>query len=121
MSSKKNGLKGLKIYKDRQIENDCVLLPYKGGDKIPEERIANEIPKWCEPGELLYEFLAEQIRKKYGNSGVIFCPYISNKLKDQKKKRGKSMKFVDLFDWENRPLCRRIGIFIYACLWIGTY
>lgn len=31
------------------------------------------------------------------------------------------MKFVDLFDWENRPLCRRIGIFIYACLWIGTY
>ena len=31
------------------------------------------------------------------------------------------MKFIDLFDWENRPLCRRIGIFIYACLWIGTY
>lgn len=31
------------------------------------------------------------------------------------------MKFVDLFDWENRPLCRRIGIFIYACLTIGTY
>lgn len=24
------------------------------------------------------------------------------------------MKFIDLFDWENRPLCRRIGIFIYA-------
>ena len=45
MSSKKNGLKGLKIYKDRQIENDCVLLPYKGGDKISEERIANVIPK----------------------------------------------------------------------------
>lgn len=22
------------------------------------------------------------------------------------------MKFSDLFDWENRPLCRRIGIFI---------
>ena len=22
------------------------------------------------------------------------------------------MKFVDLFDWENSPLCRRIGIFI---------
>lgn len=37
------------------------------------------------------------------------------------KKRGKIMKFVDLFDWENRPLCRRISIFIYACLWIGTY
>ena len=45
MSSKKNGLKGLKIYKDRQIENDCVLLPYKRGDKISEERIANVIPK----------------------------------------------------------------------------
>ena len=40
MSSKKKGLKGLKIYKDQQIENDCVLLPYKGGDKIPEEMIA---------------------------------------------------------------------------------
>ena len=63
MSSKKKDLKGLKIYKDRQIENDCVLLPYKGGDKIPEERIANEIPKWCEPGDPLYEFLKEQIRK----------------------------------------------------------
>lgn len=24
------------------------------------------------------------------------------------------MKFIDLFDWENRPLCRRIGIFIYV-------
>lgn len=24
------------------------------------------------------------------------------------------MKFSELFDWENRPLCRRIGIFIYA-------
>ena len=35
MSSKKKGLKGLKIYKDQQIENDCVLLPYKGGNKIP--------------------------------------------------------------------------------------
>ena len=22
------------------------------------------------------------------------------------------MKFLELFDWENRPLCRRIGIFI---------
>lgn len=63
MSSKKKGLKGLKIYRDQQIENDCVLLPYKGGDKIPEEMIANEIPKWCEPGDSLYEFLTEQIRK----------------------------------------------------------
>ena len=75
MSYKKNGLKGLKIYKDQQIENDCVLLPYKGGDKIPEEMIANEIPKWCEP---LYEFLTEQVKKKYGNSEVIFCPYLPN-------------------------------------------
>ena len=63
MSSKKNGLKGLKIYKDQQIKNDCVLLPYKGGDKIPEEMIANEIPKWCEPGDPLYEFLTEQVKK----------------------------------------------------------
>ena len=63
MSSKKKGLKGLKIYKDQQIENDCVLLPYKGGDKIPEEMIANEIPKWCEPGNPLYEFLTEQVKK----------------------------------------------------------
>ena len=61
MSSKKKGLKGLKIYKDL-IDND-VLLPYKGGDKIPEEMIANEIPKWCEPGDPLYEFLSEQIKK----------------------------------------------------------
>ena len=76
MNSKKKGLKGLKIYRDHQIENDCVLLPYKGGDKISEEMIANEIPKWCEPGDSLYEFLTEQIRKKYGNSGVIFCPYV---------------------------------------------
>lgn len=45
------------------MKNDCVLLPYKGGDKIPEEMIANEIPKWCEPGDSLYEFLTEQIRK----------------------------------------------------------
>lgn len=76
MSSKKKDLKGLKIYRDHQIKNDCVLLPYKGGDKITEERIANEIPKWCEPGDPLYEFLAEQIRKKYRNSGVIFRPYV---------------------------------------------
>ena len=34
-----------------------------------------------------YEFLAEQIRKIYGNSGVIFCPYISTKLKDPKKEK----------------------------------
>ena len=45
MSSKKNGLKDLKIYKDRQIENDCVLLPFKGTDKIPDEMIENKIPK----------------------------------------------------------------------------
>lgn len=51
---------------------------YSYRKKIPEERIANVIPKWCEPGEPLYEFLAEQIRKKYGNSGVIFCPYLPN-------------------------------------------
>ena len=87
MNSKKKGLKGLKIYRDHQIKNDCVLLPYKGTDKIPDEMIANEIPKWCEPGDSLYEFLTEQIRKKYGNSGVIFCPYISTKLKDPKKRK----------------------------------
>ena len=63
MSSKKKGLKGLKIYRDQQIENDCVLLPYKGTDKIPDEMIENKIPKWCEPGDSLYEFLTEQIRK----------------------------------------------------------
>ena len=63
MSSKKKDLKGLQIYKDRQIENDCVLLPFKGTDKIPDEMIENKIPKWCEPGEPLYEFLLEQIRK----------------------------------------------------------
>ncbi len=74
MSSKKNGLKGLKIYKDL-IDND-VLFPFKGTDKIPEEMIANKIPKWCEPGDPLYEFLSEQIKKKHGNSGVIFCPYL---------------------------------------------
>ena len=45
------------------MKNDCVLLPYKGGDKIPEEIIANEIPKWCEPGDPLYEFLTEQVKK----------------------------------------------------------
>ena len=45
MNSKKKGLKGLKIYRDHQIENDCVLLPYKGTDKIPNEMIENKIPK----------------------------------------------------------------------------
>ena len=49
--------------------------------------IENKIPKWCEPGEPLYEFLTEQVKKKYGNSGVIFCPYISTKLKDPKKEK----------------------------------
>ena len=76
MISKKKGIKGLKIYRDHQIENDCVLLPFKGTDKIPEELIANKVPKWCEPGDPLNEFLAEQIKKKHGNSGVIFCPYV---------------------------------------------
>lgn len=31
------------------------------------------------------------------------------------------MKFVDLFDWDNHPLCMKFGIFIYACLWLGTW
>lgn len=87
MSSKKKGLKGLKIYRDHQIENDCVLLPYKGGDKIPDEMIENKIPKWCEPSDPLYEFLTEQIRKKYGNSGVIFCPYVPSVFTKDPKKR----------------------------------
>ena len=48
--------------------------------------IANEIPKWCEPGNPLYEFLTEQVKKKYGNSGVIFCPYVPNVFtKDPKR------------------------------------
>ena len=79
MSSKKKDKKGLKIYRDLTFKSpglDSVLLPYKGTDKIPEEMIPNEIPKWCEPGDPLYEFLKEQIEKKYGNSGVIFCPYV---------------------------------------------
>lgn len=84
MSSKKKDKKDLKIYRD-PIDND-VLLPFKGSYKIPEEMIANEIPKWCEPGDPLYEFLKEQIKKKHGNSGVIFCPYVSNVfVKDPKK------------------------------------
>ena len=79
MSSKKKGLKGLKIYRDLYSQDlDGILLPFKGTDKIPEEMIANEIPKWCEPGDSLYEFLSEQVKKKYGNSGVIFCPYVTN-------------------------------------------
>ena len=36
-------------------------------------------------------------------------------------KRGKIMKFIDLFDWENHPLCMKFGIFICACLWLGTW
>lgn len=79
MSSKKKDKKGLKIYRDLTFKSpglDSVLLPYKGTDKIPEEMIPNEIPKWCEPGDPLYEFLKEQIEKKYGNSGVVFCPYV---------------------------------------------
>ena len=79
MSSKKKDKKGLKIYRELKFKKndlDGVLLPYKGTDKIPEEMIPNEIPKWCEPGDPLYEFLSEQIEKKYGNSGVIFCPYV---------------------------------------------
>lgn len=80
MSSLKKGKKGLKIYRDLKFKStglDSVLLPYKGSDKIPdEELIVNEIPKWCEPGDPLYEFLKEQIKKKNGNSGVVFCPYV---------------------------------------------
>lgn len=79
MSSSKKDKKGVKIYRDLTFKSpglDSVLLPYKGTDKIPEEMIPNEIPKWCEPGDPLYEFLKEQIEKKYGNSGVIFCPYV---------------------------------------------
>ena len=82
MSLSKKDKKGLKIYRDlkfKKTDLDDVLLPYKGSDKIPdEELIANEVPKWCEPGDPLYEFLSEQIKKKNANSGVIFCPYVSN-------------------------------------------
>ena len=89
MSSKKKDKKGVKIYRDLTFKSpglDDVLLPYKGTDKIPEEMIPNEIPKWCEPGDPLYEFLKEQIEKKYGNSGVIFCPYVPHVFtKDPKK------------------------------------
>ena len=89
MSSKKKGLKGLKIYKDQQIENDCVLLPYKGGDKIPEEMIANEIPKWCEPGDPLYEFLTEQVKKNMEiveSSFVhIYLVFVKKSKKDKNK------------------------------------
>ena len=90
MSSKKkdkNCLK-IKIYRDRfvNVDDNDVLLPYKVSDKIPEEMIENEIPKWCEPGDPLYEFLKEQIKKKHGNSGVIFCPYVpSVSVKDPEK------------------------------------
>lgn len=88
MSSSKKGKKDVKIYRDLYSPDlDGILLPFKGNYKIPdEELIANEIPKWCEPGDPLYEFLAEQIKKKNGNSGVIFCPYVSQVFtKDQKK------------------------------------
>lgn len=82
MSSSKKGKKDVKIYRELKFKSndlDGVLLPYKGTDKIPdEELIANEVPKWCEPGDPLYEFLSEQIKKKNGNSGVIFCPYVPN-------------------------------------------
>lgn len=78
MSSKKKEKKGLKIYRDLYSQDlDSALLPFKGTDKIPdEELIANEVPKWCEPGDPLYEFLSEQIKKRNGNSGVVFCPYV---------------------------------------------
>lgn len=79
MSLSKKDKKDVKIYRDLTFKRnnlDSVLLPFKGSDKIPEEKIGNEIPKWCEPGDPLYEFLSEQIRKKHGNSGVIYCPYI---------------------------------------------
>lgn len=90
MSSSKKEEKGVKIYRElkfKKTDLDGVLLPYKGTDKIPdEELIANEVPKWCEPGDPLYEFLSEQIKKKNGNSGVIFCPYVPSVFtKDPKK------------------------------------
>lgn len=86
MSLSKKGKNGLKIYRD--LTDNDILLPFKGTDTISEEMIANEIPKWCEPGDPLYEFLKEQIKKKYGNSGVIFCPYVSNIfVKDPKKEK----------------------------------
>ena len=31
------------------------------------------------------------------------------------------MKFTDLFDWENHPICMKFDIFVCACLTIGTY
>lgn len=92
MSLSKKDKKGLKIYRDlkfKKTDLDGVLLPYKGSDKIPEEMIANEIPKWCEPGDPLYEFLREQIDKKYGNSGVIFCPYVSSVIQKVPEKEEK--------------------------------
>lgn len=89
MNLSKKDIEDLKVYKDltfKKSDLDSVLLPFKGSDKIPEEMIPNEIPKWCEPGDPLYEFLKEQIEKKYGNSGVIFCPYVSQVFtKDPKK------------------------------------
>ncbi len=48
MSLSKKDKKDLKIYRDLKSPNlDGILLPFKGSDKIPEEMIENEIPKWC--------------------------------------------------------------------------
>ena len=91
MSLSKKDTKDVKIYRDlkfKKTDLDGVLLPYKGSDKIPdEELIANEVPKWCEPGDPLYEFLSEQIKKRNGNSGVIFCPYVSNVFLPEKQEK----------------------------------
>ena len=87
MSSKKKDKKDVKIYRDLYSQDlDGILLPFKGTDKIPDEMIENKIPKWCESGDPLYEFLSEQIKKKYGNSGVIFCPYVPNVFTKNPKK-----------------------------------
>ena len=74
------------------MKNDCVLLPYKGGDKIPEEMIANEIPKWCEPGDPLYEFLTEQIRK---NMVIVESSFVHTYL--MFVKRSKKRKNNEIF------------------------
>lgn len=92
MSSSKKDKKDVKIYRDLKFKSndlDSVLLPFKGSEKMTEEMIANEIPKWCEPGDPLYEFLKEQIEKKNGNSGVVFCPYVSNVFIKEPKKEEK--------------------------------
>ena len=95
MSSSKKDIKDVKIYRDllktnnglNSVDIKSILLPFKGSDKPTEEMIANEIPKWVEPGDPLYEFMKEQIEKKYGNSGVIFCPYVNVSVKDPKKRK----------------------------------